>query len=291
MAGTDVEAVCAEMLAGLDEDTLEYVVSTIADEDDGGAVLPADELVDFLAPMLVDAELCPDDATAEELCAALWGRLTGGGAAAAAADEPVLLSKKVSVMDDAARYEEAAKAGAAVRSDLKTLNSAIDVDEDDDDGGATQKSAVKAVAAQAALMASVEAETAAVEAELEAATRLAAQLRLEHGAAAMSAIECSSFDLPNPGGGANLLDSATFNLAPGHRYALIGRNGKGKSTLLRWLAARRVGGLPANLSVHYVSQEVTLTDEEENSLPAAVVLAADVERRLLLVGPPPHPPT
>jgi ATPase subunit of ABC transporter with duplicated ATPase domains len=26
------------------------------------------------------------------------------------------------------------------------------------------------------------------------------------------------------------------------RYAVIGRNGKGKSTLLRWLAARRVGG-------------------------------------------------
>jgi len=64
--------------------------------------------------------------------------------------------------------------------------------------------------------------------------------------------------------------------------AQIGRNGKGKSTLLRWLAARRVGGLPDELSVHYVSQEVTLTDEEENSTPIAVVLAADVERTMLL---------
>ena len=63
---------------------------------------------------------------------------------------------------------------------------------------------------------------------------------------------------------------------------MIGRNGKGKSTLLRWLAARRVGGLPDDLSVHYVSQEVTLTEEEENSTPIAVVLAADVERTMLL---------
>ena len=41
---------------------------------------------------------------------------------------------------------------------------------------------------------------------------------------------------------------------PGRRYGLIGRNGKGKSTLLKYLAARRVGSLPEGLSIHYVSQ-------------------------------------
>jgi ATP-binding cassette subfamily F protein 3 len=67
-----------------------------------------------------------------------------------------------------------------------------------------------------------------------------------------------------------VLQDSSFVLAPGHRYAVVGRNGKGKSTLLRWLAARRVGDLPAGLSVHYVSQEVTLTAEEEASRPVAV---------------------
>jgi ATP-binding cassette subfamily F protein 3 len=82
--------------------------------------------------------------------------------------------------------------------------------------------------------------------------------------------------------GSICLQDASFVFAPGHRYAVIGRNGKGKSTLLRWLAARRVGGLPASLSVHYVSQEVCLSEQEEASLPRDVIVAADVERVMLL---------
>ena len=131
------------------------------------------------------------------------------------------------------------------------------------------------------LAAEVAAETAAVDAELEAAARRAAASRLD-GKATLSAIDCGPFTLPNPGGGANLLEEAAFVLAPGHRYAVVGRNGKGKSTLLRWLAARRVGALPDTLHVHYVSQEVSLTEEQEQQRPAEVVLAADVERTMLL---------
>ena len=44
----------------------------------------------------------------------------------------------------------------------------------------------------------------------------------------------------------------------GRIYALIGRNGKGKSTLLRALASRLVGDIPPALTVHYVSQEVLI---------------------------------
>ena len=73
-----------------------------------------------------------------------------------------------------------------------------------------------------------------------------------------------------------------LTLAPGHRYGLIGRNGKGKSTLLKFIASRRVGGLAADVSVHYVTQEVRLTDAQEDAFPAEVVLQADVERRLLI---------
>ena len=71
-------------------------------------------------------------------------------------------------------------------------------------------------------------------------------------------------------------------LVPGHRYGLIGRNGKGKSTLLKFFASRRVGNLDPCTSVHYVSQELHLTPEQEEWRPAALVVEADVERRLLL---------
>ena len=52
--------------------------------------------------------------------------------------------------------------------------------------------------------------------------------------------------------------------------------------MLRALAARRVGNIPANVTVHYVSQEVTLTAVTEQMTPIELVIAADLERSLLL---------
>ena len=63
---------------------------------------------------------------------------------------------------------------------------------------------------------------------------------------------------------------------------MIGRNGKGKSTLLRALAARREGNIPANVTVHYVSQAVALSDEKKEMTAVQIVILADIERRLLL---------
>ena len=50
----------------------------------------------------------------------------------------------------------------------------------------------------------------------------------------------------------------------------------------RYLAARRVGGLPPSVSIHYVSQtsDIALADQAET--PAEVVIKADVERTVLL---------
>ena len=57
-------------------------------------------------------------------------------------------------------------------------------------------------------------------------------------------MEAKPFSLPNPGGGRDLLESASFTLVRGRIYGLIGRNGKGKSTLLRAIASRSVGDIP-----------------------------------------------
>ncbi|KAJ1480273.1 P-loop containing nucleoside triphosphate hydrolase protein, partial [Baffinella frigidus] len=90
------------------------------------------------------------------------------------------------------------------------------------------------------------------------------------------------FELPNPGGGENLLEDVCLRLVAGHRYGLIGRNGKGKSTLLRWIASGRVKGFPPHMSMHYVAQELPLADINQEVLPVDMVLRADVERELLL---------
>jgi len=56
----------------------------------------------------------------------------------------------------------------------------------------------------------------------------------------------------------------------------------GKSTMLRAFAARRVGNVPKNVTVHYVSQEVNLTPEQSRKTPVECVVEADIERTLLL---------
>ena len=125
-----------------------------------------------------------------------------------------------------------------------------------------------------------EAEASEVESELRLARIAAAKSRFELGAY-KGALDAPSFTLPNPGGGTPLLEDSACRLVWGRRYGLIGRNGSGKSTMLRALAARRVGEIPPNVAVHYVSQEVNLTDEQRRKTPVECVVDADVERTLL----------
>ena len=50
---------------------------------------------------------------------------------------------------------------------------------------------------------------------------------------------------------------ASLTLAYGRRYGLIGRNGVGKSTLLRHIAMREVP-IPSHITILFVEQEVSL---------------------------------
>ncbi|CAH0052707.1 unnamed protein product [Clonostachys solani] len=78
-------------------------------------------------------------------------------------------------------------------------------------------------------------------------------------------------------GGLRILTDTTLTLAYGHRYGLVGKNGIGKSTLLRALSRRDVA-IPTHISILHVEQEITGDDT-----PAIqAVLDADVWRKVLL---------
>ena len=66
-------------------------------------------------------------------------------------------------------------------------------------------------------------QRAAEEAALQNAVTNAVKLRRQLGAFT-GAVEAKSFSLPNPGGGRELLENASFTLTRGRIYALIGRN-------------------------------------------------------------------
>jgi len=125
------------------------------------------------------------------------------------------------------------------------------------------------------------AQSMEIDAELHEARITAVKARRKMGAY-KGALDAAEFTLPNPGGGQPLLEDAACTLVWGRRYGLIGRNGMGKSTMLRAFAARRVGNVPANVTVHYVSQEVNLTPAQSLKTPVECVVAADIERTLLL---------
>ncbi|KAJ3805531.1 P-loop containing nucleoside triphosphate hydrolase protein [Lentinula aff. lateritia] len=78
-------------------------------------------------------------------------------------------------------------------------------------------------------------------------------------------------------GSNRILSGATLTLAHGRRYGLIGRNGVGKSTLLRHIAMREVP-IPAHITILFVEQEIIGDD----TIAIDSVLKADVWRDHLL---------
>ncbi|KAF7306412.1 Protein gcn20 [Mycena indigotica] len=78
-------------------------------------------------------------------------------------------------------------------------------------------------------------------------------------------------------GSNRILSGATLTMAHGRRYGLIGRNGVGKSTLLRHIAMREVP-IPAHITILFVEQEIVGDD----TVAIDSVLKADVWRDHLL---------
>lgn len=81
--------------------------------------------------------------------------------------------------------------------------------------------------------------------------------------------------------GNELLAGATLRLHEGRHYGLVGRNGVGKSTLLRRMALGKIAMFPDYLMVLHVKQEV----DGDDTPVLETVIKSDKERlRLLDVG-------
>lgn len=74
-----------------------------------------------------------------------------------------------------------------------------------------------------------------------------------------------------------MLQGAELCLASGRRYGLVGRNGLGKTTLLKMLASRSLH-VPSHISILHVEQEVA--GDDTTALQS--VLESDAVREELL---------
>lgn len=88
-------------------------------------------------------------------------------------------------------------------------------------------------------------------------------------------VKLENFDVSYAG--LRILTNANLTLAYGRRYGLVGRNGIGKSTLLRTMAHRELP-IPTSISILYVEQEIV--GDQTTALHA--VLKADVWREHLI---------
>ena len=251
-----------------------------------------------VGPLLVSSDFVSDDAAGEALAAKLHAELTSSSGPVERKAEVVLLKNAV-LMGNQLEEEKAERERA--KNEALTLDpmlsrerrrggAAFGTNVEDDEPDVHSKAAIARARIQAKedakRLAAAEAhmkQMLEMEEELSEARKRVARARVRgDGVGAVSVIESQAFALPNPGGGENLLDDCTLRLVAGHRYGLNGRNGKGKSTLLRHIAAQRVKGFPSLLSIHYVAQEIPLAVINEEVLPVHMVLRADVEREVLL---------
>ncbi|OQS00298.1 elongation factor 3 [Thraustotheca clavata] len=91
-------------------------------------------------------------------------------------------------------------------------------------------------------------------------------------------------------GGKILLRNARLRLTRGHRYGLIGKNGVGKTTLMRNISNHTIEGLPTHLRTVYVQHEDVVEDKGSllESLMAAPELAHNApeifEKTLVDIG-------
>lgn len=80
--------------------------------------------------------------------------------------------------------------------------------------------------------------------------------------------------------GTALLDDGELKLAHQRRYGLVGKNGVGKTTLLKAIAAFEIEGMPRHHRILHVRQEIRAAGGDISVLQA--VMEADVERNTLL---------
>ena len=263
---------CNKLLSGLDEDVLEYVVGMLEGDEE------QEEIEGPLADFLMSCEHCGTEEEAAAKCAEIFAALNIGGSSSAAKDvsdaAPKLLASKTSMADGDAKLFRA-EDDSGLGGKLVDISEALDNRKKRKAEREAERRATKNMYERILL------QRAAEEAALQDAVTNAVALRRKKGSY-MGAVEAKPFQLPNPGGGRDLLENASFTLVRGRIYGLIGRNGKGKSTLLRALASRAVGDIPPELTVHYVSQEVQLSEDAVEWTPVAFVVHADVERRMLL---------
>lgn len=284
-----------ERLPGLDEGLHDYLGSMIASCDDVGADCCG--LVELLAPFLESYGAAEDDDAAAALAKTLCETLVDAGLLVPSSDATTAASASARHKFVPVSLGSGADIDDWGLDNLPNQNNANTLVESISDAlGSKQSKKVqerrqrqqeKERKKEDARAEREEQERQKAEREEKAELERFAESRCQEGAPAESRSKFRGAGgkdviLPNVsiyvGGGRMLFDSTTVKIVGGRKYGLIGRNGVGKTTLLKHISRGKIDGFPRHLSVVHVEQEVVGDD----STVVDVVLRADREREALL---------
>jgi ATP-binding cassette subfamily F protein 3 len=273
-----MDAFVASFPADSDPTVLEYVYGMASDPS-----VSLEDVIDACEPMLVDLGVSEEVSKAS--LEAAWRKTHSSGTVEAAG--PVKLEKSVLIANEAGRGDADLQrlARMCLTSFIPArVNALISVWEDgatgslDADGFAAQKKLEKkAEKVEKKTIGREKVQAGARDELLRSLTHAPVVLHNSEalGLAGPSDIHLDevSIDL----GGMVLLDRASVTLVYGRKYGLVGRNGVGKTTFMKFLSSHAFEGMP-NVQILHIEQEVSGTD-----VPVLQsLLNCDVEREALL---------
>lgn len=264
------QALIRKAVPEADDAIIEYIEGYLNENDTGDD----EELVEFVKPMLLDAG--GDEASIDQLCAQL----------SALSAKPKTNAQGARKLDQAITM--GSQSGVSATSKLSGSNVELDhVQGRRVQSQVDQSKLAKAEAKIAAKMAKRQ-QKSNMKVEYEASRLLDEQKALQEEyklynpimdytstKGKVKDIKVDNFDISFAG--RRILTDASLTLAFGRRYGVVGKNGIGKSTLLRAIARREIN-VPSHISVLYVEQEVV----GDHTPAIEMVLRADVWREHLL---------
>jgi ATP-binding cassette, subfamily F, member 3 len=261
---------------GVDDDLIEYLAGLLAEglED---VDIDANTVEEILGPFL-DSVGCPEDvgATAKQAVLDVAAAVQNATTTTTTKDGPVALKQGIVTMSLDTDNEDALdmlwggkshKANSNTSMEHKLRSSAKD----------RRKQKQELEKSRKEFQHKVEQEQAAEAAEKGAVSAMVLPDYKSGKGERDVLVQNVTIALDN---GRSLLDAGELRFAYRRRYGLVGKNGVGKTTLLKAIASMEIVGFPRHLRVLHVRQEIKASGTDDSVLKA--VMDADIERLTLM---------
>ncbi|ORC93308.1 ABC transporter [Trypanosoma theileri] len=261
-------------LRRLDECVLEYLLKMLEGQMDPESYLPDETIQQTLKLYFTEFDVCANDEAVQKAVEEIYTKMEAAGLVQKPKEDSSRLVNAISI---GRQYEENLKKATMIGSVGKVA--LVNTNEDwtwETKRNAAKETRRKRKEEEKKSMLTEEYEEFLRKRGIASAATIVKLHHKNEGAQYSTDIRCENIHIHM--GKQVLLDNTELTILTGHKYGLVGRNGTGKTTLLRALTERELEGVSPFVQILHVEQEVVAG----NDSPLQVILASDVEREQLL---------